>query len=64
MMMVYRYYVGSAPRVTVADVELLKVVLVKEFDNFHDRGWLVSASGYYGPVRVNEIRLHHVIRAL
>ena len=37
-----RYYVGASPKVAVADVELAKEVMVKEFDHFRDRGLLVS----------------------
>ena len=38
----HSYYVGAAARVTITDVELLKEIMVKEFDNFRDRGMLVS----------------------
>ncbi|CAI8056743.1 Cytochrome P450 3A1 [Geodia barretti] len=36
----HSYYVGAAARVTITDVELLKEIMVKEFDNFRDRGML------------------------
>ena len=37
-----RYYVGTAPKVSISDVEVLKDIMVKEFDSFSDRGFLVS----------------------
>ena len=40
----YRYYLGAAPRVAIADVELAKEIMVKEFDNFRDRGFIVSVN--------------------
>ena len=30
-------YIGARPVLTIADVEMLKVILVKEFDTFVDR---------------------------
>ena len=41
--MPYSYYVGAAPRLVVADMELFKEVMVKEFDSFADRGWMVMS---------------------
>ena len=38
----FRYYVGACPKVAVADVELAKEIMVKEFECFRDRGLLVS----------------------
>ena len=35
---------GAAPRVVIADVELAKEIMVKEFDNFRDRGLIVSVN--------------------
>ena len=36
------YYVGAYPNVTIADLELVKEIMVKNFDIFRDRGLLVS----------------------
>ena len=33
---------GAYPKISVADVELAKEIMVKEFDKFSDRGLLVS----------------------
>ena len=37
----YRFYVGRQPRIAISDVDLAKDIMVKEFDNFSDRGFLV-----------------------
>lgn len=37
---VFGFYVGSYPRVVIADLNLLKEIMVKEFDTFTDRGYL------------------------
>lgn len=37
-----RFYVGRQPRIAISDVDLAKDIMVKEFDNFSDRGFLVS----------------------
>ena len=37
-----RFYVGPQPRIAITDVDLLKEIMVKEFDSFSDRGFLVS----------------------
>ena len=34
---VFGYYLFTTPVVVVSDPEILKVILVKEFDKFHDR---------------------------
>ena len=38
----YRFYVGCYPRISVSDVDLAKEIMVKEFDSFSDRGYMVS----------------------
>jgi cytochrome P450 len=35
---VFGYYVGATPKVAIADVEIAKEIMVKEFENFRDRG--------------------------
>jgi cytochrome P450 len=35
-----RFYVGPQPRIAITDVDLLKEIMVKEFDSFSDRGFL------------------------
>ena len=37
-----RFYVGAQPRIAMADLDLIKEILVKEFDNFSDRGFIVG----------------------
>ena len=37
-----RFYVGSCPRVVVTDVDMIKEITVKKFENFMDRGYVVS----------------------
>ena len=32
-----RYYIGQKPRVAVTDLDVLKQIMVKDFDNFSDR---------------------------
>ena len=32
-----RFYLGQRPIVVIADLDLLKEVMVKQFDHFHDR---------------------------
>ena len=34
---VCRFYLGQRPIVVIADLDLLKEVMVKQFDHFHDR---------------------------
>ena len=34
----YRFYLGSKFTVVVTDLDMIKEVLVKRFDNFADRG--------------------------
>ena len=41
----YRFYVGSYPRIVIGDLNLLKEIMVKEFDTFTDRGYLVRWNG-------------------
>jgi thromboxane-A synthase len=38
--LIFGYYVGRMPMVNIADVEVLKEIMVKEFDTFSDRGLL------------------------
>ena len=38
----HRYYIGACPKVAITDVELAKEIMVKEFDNFRDRGMIVG----------------------
>ena len=38
---IYGFYVGSYPRIAIADLNLLKEIMVKEFDTFTDRRYLV-----------------------
>ena len=38
----HRYYVGSTPKVAITDVEIAKEIMVKEFENFSDRGFIVG----------------------
>ena len=33
----YRYYVGSQPYMLVSDLDMLKQIMIKDFDNFTDR---------------------------
>ena len=54
----HRYYVGAAPRVVIADVELAKEIMVKEFDNFRDRGLLVSINALVTTRLFQEICLY------
>jgi hypothetical protein len=35
---IFRYYLGLQPILVVTDLELLKLILVKDFHNFIDRG--------------------------
>ena len=35
--MSYRFYLGQTPTVLISDLDLLKEVMVKHFDHFHDR---------------------------
>ena len=44
---IHRYYVGLQPRIAISDVDLAKDIMVKEFDNFIDRGFLVSEQYTY-----------------
>ena len=37
-----RFYVGSSPWIVIADVHLAKEIMVKEFENFTDQGYVVS----------------------
>ena len=39
---IYRFYVGSQPKITIVDVNLLKQIMVKEFDTFSTRGFPVK----------------------
>ena len=45
-----RYYVGAAPKVAITDVEIAKEIMVKEFENFSDRGFMVCLKA---PNRLN-----------
>ena len=45
--MIFRYYVGKTPMITIADVDLTKEILVKDFDSFSDRGMAVSMVTIY-----------------
>ena len=40
--MLHRFYIGTQPRIAVADVEMLKQIMVTQYDSFTDRGFLVS----------------------
>ena len=40
--MLHRFYIGTQPRIAVADVEMLKQITVTQYDSFTDRGFLVS----------------------
>ena len=33
----YRYYIGQKPHILVTDLDMLKQILVKDFNNFVDR---------------------------
>ena len=37
-----RFYVGPKPKIVITDADLLKEIMVKEFDSFSDRGFTVS----------------------
>ena len=37
VMVLCRFYVGQMPHVLIADVDMLKQLLVKDFDNFMDQ---------------------------
>ncbi|CAI8010949.1 Cytochrome P450 3A24, partial [Geodia barretti] len=37
---VFGYYVGTTPKVAITDVEIAKEIMVKEFENFSDRGFI------------------------
>lgn len=39
---IYRFYVGSQPKINITDVNLLKQIMVKEFDAFSTRGFPVK----------------------
>lgn len=41
-MHVCRFYIGRQAKVVIADAELLKQIMVKDFDTFQDRGFVVS----------------------
>ena len=47
VIIIFRYYVGKTPIITIADVDLAKEILVKEFDTFSDRGLAVSMVNYW-----------------
>ena len=32
----YRYYIGQQAHIQIADLDILKQILVKDFDNFSD----------------------------
>ena len=40
-----RFYIGSMPMLKVTDVDMLKQILVKEFDSFSDRPVSVTHQG-------------------
>ena len=39
---IYRYYVGTQPKIVIVDANLLKEIMVKEFDTFSTRGHMVK----------------------
>ena len=47
----YRFYIGCQPSILVSDLEMLKQIMIKNFDNFTDRSVLfcVCASTHVHP---------------
>ena len=45
----YRFYVGQAPNVLIADLDILKQIMVKDFDSFTDHAvsWPSIPTVYY-----------------
>ena len=33
----HRYYIGRKPRILITDLDILKQIMVKDFENFSDR---------------------------
>jgi hypothetical protein len=47
--MCYRYYVGQQAYVMISDLDILKQILVKDFDNFIDHTVRYRVNHYYLP---------------
>ena len=43
---IHRFYHGCCPKLVISDIELAKEIMVKEFDQFTDRGFIVSGNYY------------------
>ena len=49
----YRYYLGRRPRIIITDLDMLKQILVKDFDNFTDHTVSGQAHSVAQPISWN-----------